>query len=158
MIAALADVTHPTHFSPDAPIALMVDAFNFAVGAVLQQSLPDSTVRLAFFSRKLSKAETRYSTFGRELPAIYVAVKYFGQLLRVREFAIFTDHKSLSFAIHSTSNRLNPRETRQLDYISQFTSATLTDQAIRTADALSRSSIAHLHLGPGIDLAEMAAQ
>nr|VZI26538.1 unnamed protein product [Spirometra erinaceieuropaei] len=51
----------------------MVDASNVAVGAVLQQSLPDSTVPLAFFSKKLSKAETCYSTFGRELLAAYLA-------------------------------------------------------------------------------------
>nr|VZI51426.1 unnamed protein product [Spirometra erinaceieuropaei] len=139
--AALVDVTLLMHFSPDAPISLLVCACNAVVGVAHQQSLPDSTVPSAFFSRKPSKAETRYSTFGCELPAVYLAVKYF-------EFAIFTDHKSLSFALHSTSNRLNPRETRQLDYISQFTSATLTDQAMRVADALSRSSIAHVHLYP----------
>nr|VZI48485.1 unnamed protein product [Spirometra erinaceieuropaei] len=72
--ALLADATLLTHFHADAPISLMVDASNVAVGAVLQQSLPDSTVPLAFFSKKLSKAETRYSTFGRELLAAYLAV------------------------------------------------------------------------------------
>nr|VZH96060.1 unnamed protein product [Spirometra erinaceieuropaei] len=70
----LADATLLTHFHADAPISLMVDASNVAVGAVLQQSLPDSTVPLAFFSKKLSKAETRYSTFGRELLAAYLAL------------------------------------------------------------------------------------
>nr|VZI45142.1 unnamed protein product [Spirometra erinaceieuropaei] len=72
--ALLADATLLTHFHADAPISLMVDASNVAVGAVLQQSLPDSTVPLAFFSKKLSKAETRYSTFGRELLAAYLAI------------------------------------------------------------------------------------
>nr|VZI33787.1 unnamed protein product [Spirometra erinaceieuropaei] len=70
----LADATLLTHFHADAPISLMVHASNVAVGAVLQQSLPDSTVPLAFFSKKLSKAETRYSTFGRELLAAYLAL------------------------------------------------------------------------------------
>ncbi|BHF83514.1 hypothetical protein SprV_0902665700 [Sparganum proliferum] len=68
-----ADAALLTHFHAYAPISLMVDAFNVAVGAVLQQSLPDSTVPLAFFSKKLSKVETRYSTFGRELLAAYLA-------------------------------------------------------------------------------------
>nr|VZI41229.1 unnamed protein product [Spirometra erinaceieuropaei] len=72
--ALLADATILTHFHADAPISLMVDASNVAVGAVLQPSLPDSTVPLAFFSKKLSKAETRYSTFGRELLAAYLAL------------------------------------------------------------------------------------
>nr|VZI18559.1 unnamed protein product [Spirometra erinaceieuropaei] len=71
--ALLADANLLTHFHADALISLMVDAFNVAVDAVLQQSLPDSTVPLAFFSRKISKARTRYSTFGCELLAGYLA-------------------------------------------------------------------------------------
>nr|VZI19891.1 unnamed protein product [Spirometra erinaceieuropaei] len=70
--ALLADATRLTHFHVDARISLMVHASNVAVDAVFQQSLPDSTVLLAFFSRKLFKAETRYSTFGRELLAAYL--------------------------------------------------------------------------------------
>ncbi|BHF70227.1 hypothetical protein SprV_0301327700 [Sparganum proliferum] len=158
--ALLADATLLTHYHADAPISLMVDASNVAVGAVLQQSLPDSTVPLAFFSKKLSKAETRYSTFGRELLAAYLAVRHFRHLLEGREFTIFTDHKPLTFAIHSRSDKLSPREIRHLDYISQFTSDIRHIDGSRNevADALSRPSIAHLQLSPGIDLAEMAAE
>ncbi|BHF67818.1 hypothetical protein SprV_0301084700 [Sparganum proliferum] len=158
--ALLADATLLTHYHADAPISLMVDASNVAVGAVLQQSLPDSTVPLAFFSKKLSKAETRYSTFGRELLAAYLAVRHFRHLLGGREFTIFTDHKPLTFALRSHTDKLNPREIRQLDYISQFTSDIRHIDGSRNevADALSRPSIAHLQLSPGIDLAEMAAE
>ncbi|BHF68050.1 hypothetical protein SprV_0301108000 [Sparganum proliferum] len=153
--ALLADATLLTHYHADAPISLMVDASNVAVGAVLQQSLPDSTVPLAFFSKKLSKAETRYSTFGRELLAAYLAVRHFRHLLEGREFTIFTDHKPLTFALRSRTDKLNPREIRQLDYISQFTSDIRHIDGSRNevADALSRPSIAHLQLPPGIDLA-----
>ncbi|BHF74239.1 hypothetical protein SprV_0401732400 [Sparganum proliferum] len=156
--ALLADATLLTHYHADAPISLMVDASNVAVGAVLQQSLPDSAV--AFFSKKLSKAETRYSTFGRELLAAYLAVRHFRHLLEGREFTIFTDHKPLTFAIHSGSDKLSPREIRHLDYISQFTSDIRHIDGSRNevADALSRPSIAHRQLSPGIDLAEMAAE
>nr|VZI29097.1 unnamed protein product [Spirometra erinaceieuropaei] len=138
----------------------MVDAFNVAVGAVLQQSLPDSTVPLAFFSRKLSKAETRYSTFGRELLAAFLAVRHFRHLLEGREFTVFTDHKSLTFAMHSHSDKLNPREIRHLNYISQFTSdiRNVAGSRNEVAGALSRPSIADLQLSSRIDLAEMAAE
>ncbi|BHF78009.1 hypothetical protein SprV_0602111900 [Sparganum proliferum] len=158
--ALLADATLLTHFHVDAPISLMVDASNIAVGAVLPQSLPDSTEPLAFFSKKLSKAETRYSTFGRELLAAYLAVRHFRHLLEGREFTIFTDHKPLTFAIHSRSDKLSPLQIRHLDYISQFTSDIRHIDGSRNevADALSRPSIAHLQLSPGIDLAEMAAE
>ncbi|BHF74690.1 hypothetical protein SprV_0501777700 [Sparganum proliferum] len=158
--ADLADVTLRTHFSPDAPISLMVDASNVAVGAVLQQYLAGRSQPLAFFSRKLAPAETRYSTFGRELPAVFLTVKHFRHFLEGRECTVFTDLQPLSFALKSRPDKLNPREIRQLDYISQFTSDTRhVDRSISgMAGALPRPSIAHLQLSPGIDLAEMAAE
>nr|VZI45887.1 unnamed protein product [Spirometra erinaceieuropaei] len=77
LTAFYADATLLTHPAPEAPLSLMVDASSVAVGAVLQQHINDSTRPLAFFSKKLSPAETRYSTFSRELLAIYLAVKHF---------------------------------------------------------------------------------
>nr|VZH98587.1 unnamed protein product [Spirometra erinaceieuropaei] len=71
--ALLADVTLLTHFHADALISLMVCASSVAVGAALQQRLLDSTVPSVFFSRKLSKTEARYGTFGRERHAVCLA-------------------------------------------------------------------------------------
>ncbi|BHF63679.1 hypothetical protein SprV_0200667300 [Sparganum proliferum] len=119
---SLADATLLTHPAPEAQLSLMVDASTVAVGAVLQQHLAGSTQPLAFFSKKLLPAETRYSTFDRELLAIYLAVKHFRHFLEGQEFTIFADHKPLTFAIHSRSDKLSPREIRHVDYISQFTS------------------------------------
>ncbi|BHF78145.1 hypothetical protein SprV_0602125600 [Sparganum proliferum] len=157
---SLADATLLTHPAPEAQLSLMVDASTVAVGAVLQQHLAGSTQPFAFFSKKLLPAETRYSTVGRELLAIYLAVKHFRHFLEGQEFTIFTDHKPLTFAIHSRSDKLSPREIRHLDYISQFTSDIRHIDGSRNevADALSRPSIAHLQLSPGIDPAEMAAE
>nr|VZI42611.1 unnamed protein product [Spirometra erinaceieuropaei] len=158
--ALLADATLLTHFHADAPISLMIDASTVAVGAVLQQSLPDSTVPLAFLSRKLSKAETRYNICGRELLVVYLAVRHFRHLLKGREFTIFTEHKPLTFALNSYSGKPNPREIRHLDYISQFTSDIrhIDGSWNEVAEALSRPSIAHFQLSPGIDLTEMAVE
>ncbi|BHF80208.1 hypothetical protein SprV_0702333200 [Sparganum proliferum] len=158
--AALAEATLLTHFSPDAPISVMVDATNVAVGAVLQQHLAGRTQSLAFFSRKFSPAETHYSTFGRQLLVVFLAVKHFRHFLEGRDFTVFTDHKPLSFDLKSMSDKLNPREIRQLDYISQFTSDIRHIDGSRNevADALSRPSIAHIQLSPGIDLIEMTAE
>ncbi|BHF82314.1 hypothetical protein SprV_0802545100 [Sparganum proliferum] len=157
---SLADATFLTHPAPEAQLSLMVDVSTVAVGAVLQQHLAGSARPLVFFSKKFLPAETRYSTFGRELLAIYLAVKHFRHFLEDQDFTIFTDHKPLTFAMHSHSDKLNPREIRQLDYISQFTSDLRHTDGSRNevADALSRHSIAHLQLSPGIDLAEMAAE
>nr|VZI35993.1 unnamed protein product [Spirometra erinaceieuropaei] len=144
----------------EAPLSLMVDASTVAVGAVLQQHINDSTRPLTFFSKKLSAAETRYSTFGRELFAIYLAVKHFRHFLEGRDFTIFTDHKPLTFAIRSHSDKYNPREISHLDYISQFTTEIrhIDGSKNAVADMLSRPSLPAFHLSHGIDLDAMAAE
>ncbi|BHF74048.1 hypothetical protein SprV_0401713200 [Sparganum proliferum] len=119
--AALADATLLKHFSPAAPIAIMVDACNVAVGAVLQQHLTGHTQHLTSWRRKLSPAGTRYSTFARELLPVFLAVNHFRHFLEGRDFTVSTDHKPLSFALKPTPDKLSPREIRQVGYISQLT-------------------------------------
>lgn len=68
--------------------------------------------QLAFFSKKLSPAEQKYSAFDRELLAIYAAIKNFLYFIKGRDFTIFT--------ISSKTER-SPRQSRHLDFISQFT-------------------------------------
>nr|VZI02723.1 unnamed protein product [Spirometra erinaceieuropaei] len=157
---SLADATLLTHPAPEAPLSLMVDASTVAVGAVLQQHINNSTRPLAFFSKKLSPAETRYSTFGRDLLAIYLAVKHFRHFLESRDFTIFTDHKPITFAIRSHSDKYRPREISHLDYISQFTTdiGHIDGPKNEVADMLSRPSLSSLQLSHGIDLCAMAAE
>ena len=73
-----------------------------------------------FFFVKLKDTEKRYSTFGCELLAIYLAIRYFRHFLEGRDFIIFTDHKLLTFSFNTKSDKYSPREIRHLDYISQF--------------------------------------
>ncbi|XP_064482852.1 uncharacterized protein LOC135395685 [Ornithodoros turicata] len=108
---------HPVH---DAPTILLVDASASAVGAVLQQQVSSQWQPLAFFSRKLKDREVRYSTFFRELLAVYLAVKHFRHFLEGRTFTIYTDHKPLTYAFVSSGNNYAPREVRQLSYISEI--------------------------------------
>ena len=68
------------------------------MGAVLQQRTQDSWRPLAFFSKKMSTAQQKYSAYDRELLAIYEAVKHFRHMLEARHFMIFTDHKPLTYA------------------------------------------------------------
>ncbi|BHF68522.1 hypothetical protein SprV_0301155800 [Sparganum proliferum] len=78
---SLADATFLTHPAPEPQLSLMVDASTVAVGAALQHHLAGLTRPLAFFSKKRLPAETRYSTFGRKLLTIYLAVKHFRHFL-----------------------------------------------------------------------------
>ncbi|CAH8848022.1 unnamed protein product [Trichobilharzia szidati] len=154
--SAIADATMLVHLDVHLPLSISVDASNTAIGAVLQQLVHTSWIPVAFFSRKLSAAEARYSTFGRELLAIYAAIKHFRHFVECRKFTVFTDHQPLTYALHTTTDRYSLRELRHLDYISQFTSdirhISGVDSAV--ADALSR--ICTMSAPPTIDLKQMA--
>ncbi len=119
---ALAEATLLTHPKLNAPTCLMTDASNTAVGAVLQQYVGNSWQPIAFFSKAMKKAETRYSTFDRELLTIYLSTKHFRHFLEGRPFHILTDHKPLTYAINTRPDRHSPRQARHLDYIVQFSS------------------------------------
>ncbi|CAI8009513.1 Transposon Tf2-9 polyprotein, partial [Geodia barretti] len=102
---ALATATLLTHPKPFAPTCVMTDASDTAVGAVLLQQIDDDWQPIAYFSKKLRPAETRYSTFDRELLAIYLAIKHFRHFVEGREFYIATDHKPLTFALSTASDK-----------------------------------------------------
>ncbi|BHF71773.1 hypothetical protein SprV_0401483300 [Sparganum proliferum] len=157
---SLADAPLLTHPAPEVQLSLMVDASTVAVGAVLQQHLAGTTRPLAFLSETFLPAETRYSTFGRELLAIYLAVKHFRHFLEGRDFTVFTDHKPSTFAFRSHSDKYNPREIAHLDYISQFTTDIRHIDGTKNdvADILSRPSLSSLQLSHGTDLCAMAAE
>ena len=118
----LANATLLLHPKPDAPINIMTDASDVAIGAVLQQFLDEKWCPLSYFSRKLSPTEQRYSTFDRELLAVYCAIRHFRHFLEAREFHVLTDHKPLTYSLKSKPDRHSPRQIRHLDFISQFTS------------------------------------
>jgi cleavage and polyadenylation specificity factor subunit 1 len=113
------------------------------MGAVLQQRVQDVWQPLAFFSRKLSSAQQKYSAHDRELLAIYEAVRYFRHMLEARQFTIMTDHKPLTFAFHQKRDKCSPRQFNHLDFISQFTTdiRRIYGQDNIVADALSRVEV-----------------
>ena len=105
----------------DTATNIMTDASNVAVGAVIQQYINKQWDPIAFISKKLKPAEMRYSTFDRELSAIYLAIKHFRHFIEGRQLHVITDHKLLTFALFTKSSKLTPRQIRHLDLISQFT-------------------------------------
>ncbi|GFY29810.1 hypothetical protein TNCV_1813841 [Trichonephila clavipes] len=58
---ALADAALLAHPSPSAPLALHVDASDYAIGGALHQVVDSELQPLAFFSRKLTSSEKSYS-------------------------------------------------------------------------------------------------
>lgn len=117
---ALASATLLVYPQSGAVYSLTTDASNLAVGAVLQQKNGKEWEPLAFFSKKLNPSQTRWSTFDRELLAIYLAVKHFRYFIEGQEFCIYTDHNPLTKAMSSRTEK-DPRQSRHMNYISQFT-------------------------------------
>ena len=158
---ALAKATLLSHPKPDAPTNITTDASNVAVGAVLQQYINHCWCPIAYFSKKLQPAETRYSTFDRELLAIYLAIKHFRHFIEGRTFHILTDHKPLTYAMATQSDKYSPRQIRHLDYVSQFTSDIRHVKGANNpaADALSRIGTNALQVTQSsiLDFEEIAA-
>ncbi|KFD60497.1 hypothetical protein M514_27333 [Trichuris suis] len=140
---ALANAVLLSHPAPNAPLSLVVDASDNAAGAVVQQRVNGHWEPLSFFSRRFQPREIRYSAFGRELLALYWAVRHFRYFLEGRHFTVFTDHKPLAQALQRGSGSHNPREVRQMDYITSFTNDIrhIKGKTNTVADALSRISV-----------------
>ncbi|UYV71315.1 hypothetical protein LAZ67_8002606 [Cordylochernes scorpioides] len=116
---ALAENTLLNYPQPNSTLSVLVDASNVAVGGVLQQLNDTAWEPISFLSKKLSPAETKYSAFDRELLAAFLSVKHFSYFLDGKTFMLFTDHKPLTYAFTSKSER-SPRQERLLNYLSHF--------------------------------------
>ncbi|TDG38405.1 hypothetical protein AWZ03_015173, partial [Drosophila navojoa] len=109
---SLATATLLVHPSPDASLSLSTDASDTAVGAVLHQIINEERQPLGFFSIKLTDAQRKYSTYDRELLAIYLSIKHFRYMLEGRIFDVRTDHKPLVFAFTQKPEKASPRQLR----------------------------------------------
>ena len=145
---SIANYTKLNHISsdPSSTLILSTDASDTTIGAVLQQSTKSNITPISFFFVKLKNTEKRYSTFGRELLAIYLAIRHICHFLEGRDFIIFTDHKPLTFSSNTKSDKYSPREIRHLDYISQFSADIrhVSGYDNYVVDVLSRVSNTHI--------------
>ncbi|BHF63227.1 hypothetical protein SprV_0200621800 [Sparganum proliferum] len=125
---ALADTTALVHPIPDAPLSIVADASNFAIGAALQQQTPTGTQPLAFYSAKLTPHKLAIALL-----------------------------KPLTYALSTSSDKYSPREARHLDFISQYTTDIRFLKGLynQVADCLSRPGINAI-TRPSIDLERMA--
>ena len=109
----------------------------------MQQFSDGSWPPIAYFSTKLQSAQTRYSTFDRELLAVYFAIKHFRHFVKGREFHIPSDHGPLTSSLQAHHNQHSPRQARHLDFVAQFTTDIrhISDADNAPADALSRMDL-----------------
>lgn len=155
----LANYTALKFPAASAQLSVVVDASAIAAGAVLQQTIDGRVEPLAFFSRRFTKTEIKYSTFSRELLAAYLAVKHFKYALQGTQFSLYTDHQPITKAIQASNlDKHSPREARHLSYILEFTSDVryIRGRDNQVADALSRASAINVIGDQGITLEELA--
>ena len=99
---------------------------------------------LGFFSKKLSKTEVNYSTFDRELLAAVSGIKHFRSRLDGHPFQLWTNHKTLIFALNRVSPPTSCRQQCHLAFIAEYTNQLVyvpgTSNVV--ADTLSRPAAA----------------
>jgi len=128
---------------PKLPFVVHTDASGFAVGAVLQQDQGNGLQPIAFLSKKMLDAETRYPVHEQELLAIIQALTTWRHYLHGSKFVVRTDHKSLQF--FQTQPMLSGRQARWKDVLANFDFDIeyVEGKANVVADGLSRRSDHH---------------
>ena len=130
------------HFDPEHHIWIETDVSGYAIGGVLNQLTLDDLGRwhpVAFFSRKMISAETKYETHDGELLAIVEAFKTWRHYLEgsQHEVLVLTDHNNLRRFMDTKS--LSSRQVRWAQELSRynFRIDSCQGKANGAADALS---------------------
>jgi len=129
------------HPNPLKQYRLHTDASGYAVAAVLSQEQDDGTIRpIAYHSKKMSPAETRYPVHDQELLAIVRAVEQWRCYLEgsPHPILILTDHRGLEWI--STKSELTGRQARWVEQLAELSYEVKWVQGKdnEAADALSR--------------------
>jgi hypothetical protein len=110
--------TEPLLIYPDfsQPFIVACDASTKAVGAVLSQIRGEERP-IAYCSRQLNSAESKYSTTELELLAFLFATKQF-RYLYGRRFRVYTDHRALKWLLNlqDPSSRLTRWAVKLSEY------------------------------------------
>ena len=110
------------HFFPERYIRIDTDTSGYAIGNILSQLIPDSGQwhLVAFFSRKMIPAETRYKTYNQELLAIVEAFETWRHYLEGCKFEvlILINHNNLRRFMDTKS--LSSRQARWAQELSRY--------------------------------------
>ena len=122
---AMINETHLSAIDPRQLYHLYTDASKDCVGATLVQRCAHGKYKghlrpIAFMSRKMQPAETRYPIREQELLAIVLALKQWFQLLRgPQQVHVHTDHESLRY-LKICPRPLTPRQARWSQFLEEY--------------------------------------
>ncbi|SDA02660.1 BZ3500_MvSof-1268-A1-R1_Chr7-2g09543 [Microbotryum saponariae] len=87
------------HYDPSLPCVIESDASDYAISAILFQSVDSQLRPVAFFSRKMTPAEQNYKIHDKELLAIVACMKLWRHYLEGvhHPITILTDHNALQY-------------------------------------------------------------
>jgi len=135
------------HFDPKLPLGISCDASSKGLGVVLYHKNGKAEHPIAYASKMLSPAETKYSQIEKEGLSIVFGIKKFFKYLCGREFTLVTDHKPL-LAIFGPKSQLQSYVATRLHHWQLFLSQFQYNVVYRSthehgnADALSRCNTA----------------
>lgn len=106
-----------TFFDVKKPVVVSVDASKFGLGAViLQENKP-----IAYASRALTDAETRYAQIEKELLAVTFGLERFNQYTYGVDIVVENDHKPLESILKKPLSQAPPRLQRLLLRLQKYT-------------------------------------
>jgi hypothetical protein len=125
------------------PFVIHTDASHYQLGGVISQNGKP----IAFYSRKLKDAQTRYTTTERELLSIVETLKEYRNILLGQKIIVYTDHKNLVYKHFNTERVMRWRLIieefgPELKYIK--------GEHNIVADTLSRLGMTEADFGPDV--------
>lgn len=104
----------------DLPFIIETDSSDQAIGAVLTQIQDGDRKCLAFFSKKLSATQRRYSATERECLAVLLSIENFKHFVEGTRFIVQTDAMSLTFLRTMSIESKSPRIARWALKLSKY--------------------------------------
>ena len=129
-------LAHPDYQSP---FVLDTDASDNSLGAVLSDVITGVEHPVAFASRVLTSAESKYSTTKREALAVIQAMKWFMPYLWCTKFVLRTDHASLQWLFRQNNDGMIFRMLQKLQEF-DFQVVHQPGEKHGNADGLSRQN------------------
>lgn len=102
------------------PFVLMTDASSTtAGGCLLQKNSNDDLLPIAYFSRKFSDAEQKYSVYEKEALSVIMCMNKWEEYLKLKPFKLICDNQALTYVLNA-KKKLNSRLSRWVECLLQM--------------------------------------